>query len=103
MAAKEASSIRLVATLALTGLLSGLILVAIFLVTQPVILRNQAEAMRKAVFKVLPGTASINTYVLSGDSLEPFESADGSMPSGQSSRRRSSPSTSSRCWSRSSV
>jgi len=82
MAAKEASSFRLVATLALTGLLSGLVLVAIFLVTQPVILRNQAEAMRKAIFRVLPGTATIETYVLSGEQLEPFESADGSMPSG---------------------
>ena len=82
MAGKEASSFRLVATLALTGLLSGLVLVAIFLVTQPVILRNQAEAMRRAIFKVLPGTTTIETFVLSGESLEPFESADGSLPTG---------------------
>ena len=80
MSAKEASSFRLVATLAVTGLLSGLVLVGIFLVTQPVILRNQAEAMQRAIFRVLPGTTAIETYVLSGEELQPFESADGSLP-----------------------
>jgi len=82
MSAKEASSFRLVATLALTGLLSGLVLVGIYLVTQPVILRNQAEAMRRAIFNVLPGTETIETFVLAGEQLQPFESADGSMPGG---------------------
>jgi electron transport complex protein RnfG len=80
MSSKEASSFRLVATLAVTGLLSGLVLVAIFLVTQPIILRNQAEAMQRAIFRVLPGTTTIDMFVLSGEDLQPFESADGSLP-----------------------
>lgn len=80
MSAREASSFRLVATLAVTGLLSGLVLVGIFLATQPVILRNQAEAMRRAIFKVLPGTTEIDTLVLSGEELQPYQSADGSLP-----------------------
>jgi electron transport complex protein RnfG len=80
MSTKEASSFRLVATLALTGLLSGLVLVGVFLVTQPIILRNQAEAMQRAIFRVLPGTTAIDTFVLSGQTLQPYESADGSMP-----------------------
>jgi len=80
MSDKEASSFRLVATLAVAGLLSGLAMVGIYLVTQPIILRNQAEAMRRAIFKVLPGTAEIDTLVLSGEELQPYQSADGSMP-----------------------
>jgi len=80
MSAREASSFRLVATLAVTGLLSGLVLVGVFLVTQPIILRNQAEAMQRAIFRVLPGTTAIETFVQAGEDLQPFESADGSMP-----------------------
>jgi len=80
VSAKEASSFRLVATLGVTGLLSGLVLVGVFLVTQPVILRNQAEAMRRAIFKVLPGTTEIDTLVLSGEQLQPYRSPGGSLP-----------------------
>ena len=64
MSVQEPTSFRLVATLALTGLLSGLVLVGIYLVTQPMILRNQAEAMTRAIFRVLPGTSEISTFVI---------------------------------------
>ena len=60
-------------TLAITGLLSGLVLVCIYLVTQPLILRNQAEALRRAIYRVLPGTEEISTFVLQEGSLVPFE------------------------------
>jgi len=60
--------------------ISGLVLVGIYLVTQPIILKNQAEFLTKAIFRVLPGTTSINTFLLSGEQLEPYESADDSMP-----------------------
>jgi electron transport complex protein RnfG len=69
-----------VATLGLTGLLSGLILVGIYLATQPMILRNQAEAMTRAIFRVLPGTTRIETFVSTNGELHRFESPDGSMP-----------------------
>ena len=80
MNGKEASSLRLVATLALTGLLSGLVWVGVFLLTEPRILRNRAEAMQRAIFRVLPGTSQITALVLSGERLEPYESPDGLIP-----------------------
>jgi electron transport complex protein RnfG len=80
MSSQEASSFRLVATLAVTGLLSGLVLVGVFLVTEPVILRNRAEAMERAIFTVLPGTSEITALVLSGEQLEPYESDTGLIP-----------------------
>ena len=80
MSAKEATSFRLIAIIAMSGRVSGLILVGVYLVTQPIILKNQAEFLTRAIFRVLPGTASVTTYVLSGEQLEQYESEDGSMP-----------------------
>jgi len=60
----EPSSLRLVLTLGLTGLLSGLVLVGIYLATKPRIERNQAEALQRAIFRVLPGTESTTPMVL---------------------------------------
>jgi electron transport complex protein RnfG len=82
LSAKEPTFFRLVMTLAITGLLSGLVLVCVYLVTQPLILRNQAEAMRKAIYRVLPGTASISTFVLQEGSLTPFKAVGDEMPAG---------------------
>ena len=82
MSAKEPTFFRLVATLAVTGLLSGLVLVCIYLVTQPMILRNQAEAMRRAIYKVLPGAERISTFVIEGDGLAQFEPVGDEMPAG---------------------
>ena len=82
MSVKEPSFFRLVMTLAITGLLSGLVLVCIYLVTQPMILRNQAEAMRKAIYRVLPGAESISTFVVEEGGLVPFEAVGDEMPAG---------------------
>ena len=82
MSVKEPSFFRLVMTLAITGLLSGLVLVCIYLVTQPMILRNQAEAMRKAIYRVLPGAEQISTLVVEGERLAPFEPVGDEMPKG---------------------
>ena len=73
MKAKEPSFFRLVATLGTAGLLSGLILVAVYLVTKPRIEQNQAEALQRAIFNVLPGTVETSPLVLEGDRLEPHE------------------------------
>jgi Na+-translocating ferredoxin:NAD+ oxidoreductase subunit G len=81
--AKEPGSFRLVATLALTGLLSGLVLVGIYLVTQPRILRNQAEALYAAIYGVLPGTEEIRTFVVREGRLVAYESQDGKLPDEQ--------------------
>jgi electron transport complex protein RnfG len=54
--ASEPSSTRLITTLSLAGLFSGLILVGVYELTLPRIEANQARELREAVFKVLPGT-----------------------------------------------
>jgi electron transport complex protein RnfG len=82
MSSKAPSSLRLVVSLAITGLLSGLILVGVYLLTQPRILRNQAEAMRSAIFTVLPGSTNISTFVLNEDQLQPFVGGEDEMPRG---------------------
>ena len=55
MAAAEASSFKMLLTLGLAGMGSGLVLVGIFTVTAPRIERNRAEALDRAVYEVLPG------------------------------------------------
>lgn len=57
--ARTAGSLRLVATLAAAGAASGLVLVTAHLLTAPRIERNRAEALRAAIYRVLPGTADI--------------------------------------------
>jgi electron transport complex protein RnfG len=63
-ATPEPGALRLVASLAIAGLLSGLVLVGVFLGTEERIAKNRADALRRAVFQVLPGTETIETYVL---------------------------------------
>jgi electron transport complex protein RnfG len=59
----------MVVTLSLAGLLSGLVLVAVYLATQPRILRNQAEALNAAIYRVLPGTVEIRGHVVRDGTL----------------------------------
>jgi electron transport complex protein RnfG len=77
--AAEPSSFRLIATLGVAGFLSGLALVGIYLFTKPVIEHNKAEAQRQAIFKVLPGTASFKTFVLSDGKLREGTAGPGEM------------------------
>ena len=65
----EPSSTRLVLTLSLAGLLSGLIIVTIFEVTLPTITAYKAQQLRAAVFKVLPGVTSMSRLVYSDGKL----------------------------------
>jgi Na+-translocating ferredoxin:NAD+ oxidoreductase subunit G len=65
-AAVPASTVRLVGSLGLAGLLSGLILVWSYLATAPRIARNHREALEAAVTKVLPSTVRIEP-LLRGD------------------------------------
>ena len=65
----EPSSTRLILTLGLAGLCAGLLLVGAYEITLPTIERNRAAALRAAVFKVVPGSASLNKLVWRGDAL----------------------------------
>lgn len=54
---KEPSSLRLVATMAVAGAISGLALAGVYEFTKPTIERNRQEALDKAVLEVVPGSA----------------------------------------------
>jgi electron transport complex protein RnfG len=49
------------------GLLCGLLIVTVFVTTRPVIRRNKAEALQRAIFQVLPGARSSETFRLVGE------------------------------------
>jgi len=57
------------------GLLCGLLIVSVFELTRPVIQRNQAEALQRAILQVLPGAVSSRTFRLVDGGR--FEALDG--------------------------
>ncbi len=67
-------------TLGISGLFSGLAIVGIFLITQPMIERNQAEALEAAIYRVLEGARTRVAFVIREGKLARFESPDGSLP-----------------------
>ena len=71
--APEPSSFRLVFTLAMAGLLSGLAIVGVYEWTLPIIEANNAAALRRAVFKVVPGSERMQGLVLTDDGARPAE------------------------------
>ena len=77
---KRAGPVRLIVTLGIAGFFSGLVLVTVFLATQPLILRNQAEALEAAIYRVLPGSSSRKVFALKEGSLVPFKEEGGGLP-----------------------
>jgi electron transport complex protein RnfG len=57
------SALRLILTLAIAGLLSGIAIIGIYESTLPTITANKARELREAVFKVLPGVTSMQALV----------------------------------------
>ncbi len=57
------SSLRLVLTLAIAGLISGVAIIGIYESTLPTITANKALELREAVFKVLPGVSRMQQLV----------------------------------------
>jgi len=57
------SSLRLVLTLAIAGLVSGIAIIGIYESTLPTITANKARELREAVFKVLPGVTQMQALV----------------------------------------
>ncbi len=70
---KEPSSFRLISALGIAGFLAGLILVSVYLYTKPIIAKNKAEALKAAIFEVLPGTASYKAFELDGNLLKELD------------------------------
>lgn len=83
MSTNEPSSFRLIATMSIAGLTSGLMLVGVYLATLPIIQRNQAEAMRAAVYRVVPGSAAIDAWVWEGDHLVRYDGPKDALPEGE--------------------
>lgn len=71
---RSSEALRLVTTLGLVALASGLILVGTHLLTQPLILHNQVQALEAAVFRVLPGAQNRKIFVVREGNLSPRES-----------------------------
>jgi electron transport complex protein RnfG len=66
---KAPSSLRLVLTLAVAGLLSGIAIIGIYESTLPTITANKARELREAVFKVLPGVTQMQAFVYRDNEL----------------------------------
>jgi len=62
-------SMKLVATLSVFGAIAGLLIVLVFQYTQPLILRNQAEATQQAVEQVLAGGVRYQTLFVHDEQL----------------------------------
>ena len=80
-AEKKVSTFRLVATLAVAGVLAGVLLALVNEHTKPIIDAYRAEQMRLAVYEVLPDAARFSTFYLVDGALSPTLPA-GAKPSG---------------------
>lgn len=74
----EVSSARMIITMAGIGILSGILLVFTYISTLPTIQKNQAEALERAIFAVVPGATSKRVFTTDGDRLRLVE--DGEKP-----------------------
>lgn len=68
-AEKEPSSFKLISSLGIAGFFSALVLVSVYIYTLPLIEANKAEALRKAIFEVLPACTSFTTLELRNGKL----------------------------------
>ena len=66
---EQVSTFRLVATLAVAGVLAGLLIVLVNQHTKPLIDKYRAEQLQKAVYEVLPGIERYSTFYLVNDAL----------------------------------
>lgn len=65
--AKPASSLHMVATMGGVGFLAGLLIVLTYQVTLPIIKKNKAEVLQRAVFEVLPGATKQIIFTVDGN------------------------------------
>jgi len=70
-AEKKVSTFRLVATLAVAGVLAGILLAIVNEHTKPIIDAYRAEQLRIAVYEVLPGAKRYSTFYLVDGQLNP--------------------------------
>ncbi len=56
------STFKMYRALVGVGILCGLLIVSVFELTKPIIAKNRAEALQRAVFTVIPGAVSSETF-----------------------------------------
>ncbi len=71
---QEPSSRQLVTSMAFAGFISGLIIIAIYMLTFDTIKENKARELRQAVFKVLPDVSNMQKLHYSDNKLVVVES-----------------------------
>ena len=76
MAQREVGPARMMSTLGIAGFCSGLALVGAYMITQPRIARNRAEALGAAIYEVLPGARNREALSFRQGELAPVEGAD---------------------------
>jgi len=67
--AEEVSSTKLIATLAIAGLISGIAIIGIYEATLETITANKARELKEAVFKVLPGVSRMQKLIYKDNQL----------------------------------
>jgi electron transport complex protein RnfG len=79
--AEEAiSSARMITAMGAIGTLSAVLLVFTYITTLPAIERNRAEALERAIFQVLPGAGSKQTFAEVDGRLQPVDDNSEAMP-----------------------
>jgi len=64
------SSAKLISSLGLVAMISGLLVVLVYEFTKPIIAENQRLATERAIFKILPSAVTRLTFVVKGERLE---------------------------------
>ena len=78
---EEPSPLRLIGTLAIAGLASGVIIIAIYLATFETIKENKARELRESVFRVLPNVTKMQKLLLKeGKLVVSYEEEKGEKP-----------------------
>ena len=67
------SSLRLITTLGVVAMLSGLLVVLVYEYTRPIIAENQRIATERAIFKVLPQAFSRLTFIIENNQLKQLD------------------------------
>lgn len=75
----HSEALRLVATLTIAGLFSGISIVLAYRTTLPRIQANQRAALERAVFEVLPGTVRLERLVWDGAALTAGSAGQGAL------------------------
>ncbi|MCP4488670.1 MAG: FMN-binding protein [Gammaproteobacteria bacterium] len=65
------SSLRMIISLTLVSVLSGVAVVSVYLYTKPIIDENKRLAIEAAVLQVIPGATEYQPFVLEGNELQP--------------------------------